>query len=407
MTASGWYPDPSGEPNRFRFWDGSSWSNETTGDPTSAAPGQGSAPSGAPSGAQGGASATDPYQTGGYGQAGSYGQGESAQGGYDQSGITQGGYGQPGSYGAGQGGSFEQTGGYGAGAYGAGGYQSGGFSPGGSQGGFPPGPGQGPANEEYGRPKWLIPLIAIVAVLLIVGGVITAVVLTAGDGDDNSASDDKKSSSVEPSPTDSDGDDKESGGPTDGPSATTPGPAADFVNCEGGKPLERASKSVPGKLSGGGITATLPSGYTPMPGYAQAFSFGADIDLGYRPIEDYWISTMMVGKIQRSNGFISAKQATHAIVECMTRNDTIYSGFSSATDVHDKAMKVDGKDAWSYRTKILVDDERVQADGDVAEVLVVDLGDGENFAFFIGVTPIGDAELLKTMDTVVASIKVS
>lgn len=35
----GWYPDPAGSAGRFRFWDGKSWSNDTTGDPTSPPPG--------------------------------------------------------------------------------------------------------------------------------------------------------------------------------------------------------------------------------------------------------------------------------------------------------------------------------------------------------------------------------
>lgn len=34
----GWYPDPAGTPNRFRYWDGRAWSPDTTADPTDPAP---------------------------------------------------------------------------------------------------------------------------------------------------------------------------------------------------------------------------------------------------------------------------------------------------------------------------------------------------------------------------------
>ena len=34
----GWYPDPSGVRGRYRYWDGDAWSDETTTDPTHAAP---------------------------------------------------------------------------------------------------------------------------------------------------------------------------------------------------------------------------------------------------------------------------------------------------------------------------------------------------------------------------------
>ncbi len=33
MAAAGWYPDPGGQPGQFRYWDGTTWSAETTADP--------------------------------------------------------------------------------------------------------------------------------------------------------------------------------------------------------------------------------------------------------------------------------------------------------------------------------------------------------------------------------------
>ena len=33
MSAPGWYPDPGGQPGRFRYWDGRAWSAATTADP--------------------------------------------------------------------------------------------------------------------------------------------------------------------------------------------------------------------------------------------------------------------------------------------------------------------------------------------------------------------------------------
>lgn len=37
MTA-GWYPDPGGKPDRYRYWDGTDWSPTTSADPSSPAP---------------------------------------------------------------------------------------------------------------------------------------------------------------------------------------------------------------------------------------------------------------------------------------------------------------------------------------------------------------------------------
>lgn len=38
MSLPGWYPDPAGAPNRFRYWDGQNWSNQTTADPAAIPP---------------------------------------------------------------------------------------------------------------------------------------------------------------------------------------------------------------------------------------------------------------------------------------------------------------------------------------------------------------------------------
>ena len=40
----GWHPDPGGARGRFRYWDGSRWSAETTADPTAPPPGPPPAP---------------------------------------------------------------------------------------------------------------------------------------------------------------------------------------------------------------------------------------------------------------------------------------------------------------------------------------------------------------------------
>jgi hypothetical protein len=38
VAVSGWYPDPGGSPDRYRYWDGSHWSAETTDNPAAPPP---------------------------------------------------------------------------------------------------------------------------------------------------------------------------------------------------------------------------------------------------------------------------------------------------------------------------------------------------------------------------------
>ncbi len=41
MSLPGWYPDPAGTPNRFRYWDGRAWSSDTTDNPAALPTGAG------------------------------------------------------------------------------------------------------------------------------------------------------------------------------------------------------------------------------------------------------------------------------------------------------------------------------------------------------------------------------
>jgi hypothetical protein len=55
MSSPGWFPDPGGVPNLYRYWDGQAWTNQLTsqpGGPPPAAPGQGQ-PGGPPPAAPG------------------------------------------------------------------------------------------------------------------------------------------------------------------------------------------------------------------------------------------------------------------------------------------------------------------------------------------------------------------
>jgi hypothetical protein len=49
MAAAGWYPDPTGVPGRYRYWDGSSWSTVTTDGPRRPAAAEGPASGSTPS----------------------------------------------------------------------------------------------------------------------------------------------------------------------------------------------------------------------------------------------------------------------------------------------------------------------------------------------------------------------
>lgn len=93
-TQAGWYPDPGGVANLYRYWDGQAWSAATSPNPQAPPPAQGLV-----QGMQGGP------QAGGYGQAASGQPGWSGQQPYGQNAGGQNAYGQN-AYGQGQPGAY-------------------------------------------------------------------------------------------------------------------------------------------------------------------------------------------------------------------------------------------------------------------------------------------------------------
>jgi hypothetical protein len=92
---AGWYPDPGGVANLYRYWDGQAWSAATSPNPQAPPPAQGLVQGMQPGGGQGSSGQTP------YGQQNAYGQqNPSGQNAYGQNASGQNAYGQgqPGAY---------------------------------------------------------------------------------------------------------------------------------------------------------------------------------------------------------------------------------------------------------------------------------------------------------------------
>ncbi|MDN5893277.1 MAG: DUF2510 domain-containing protein [Nocardioides sp.] len=356
MASPGWYPDPSGQPNRFRFWDGRSWSEQTTMDPWNTPP-PGQAPPGPP--------AQQPQQPGQSWQPGQPGP-----------------PGQPGQ----------------------------GWTPGPVGGSTGPGSG-----EEKSGKKTLLAIIGVVVVIVLIIGGIFAVKAFTGDDDELDKSDSDKSSQPNDSTEDPSEDSSESQSSDPQAEGTDPesessDPDAESARpavgneCTAGNPTKRVSKDGKGRIVGGGLSFAKPKGYKDL-GLEGAFAFSHDAAVTAKSIEAYWASTMMVGELRRVDGFKSAKQAADAVVNCMAASDDFYSGFESRKDLVSEKGSVDKAPAWRIRSEIRVDEPRVQAEGDLADVIVVKL-DAKRFGVFIGVVPLGDAALKKVLKKAVKTLHV-
>lgn len=310
MSLPGWYPDPAGTPNRFRFWDGQAWSPETTDDPATAIPG----------------------------------------------------------------------------------------GPGGPGG--PDGPGQ-PGNGRRYRPLIVI-LIAVIAVALMSGLVLRALFvprLAADPGPLPSSTVtgwDDSSPSPSPSPM-----------PTLSPTPrATPAPTADLPiqPCPQGDPTARQNHPSNGRVHGGGLSFPEVPGWGDSPGTALSWAY--DVGEQSRLVEPPdWYATLSVGALFTGDGFDEPRRSAELVMRCVITSG-LYRHLVGREDVWSKAVSVDGYHGWSIRARLEVDDPELETAGDTAEVIVIDTGSPEALSMFVGLVDSADPDLLATLDSTVANLRV-
>jgi hypothetical protein len=346
----------------FRYWDGQSWSEQVTSDPSAPPPGQGP-PAPAP-----------PTQVapGQPGQPGQYGGQDPYQQQYGQQQFAQQ---QPGQY------------------------DGGGYGPQDPYGqGYPGGPGGGGTGKRVA----LIALAVLLIAGLAVGGFFGARALT-DDGDDTAGDDTSQTEETEetespteetasPSPTEE--------SPTESP--TESGPTG--LECTGGQP-SGGELSGDGTIRGGGLELPPVRGYE---GVAQeaAFTMADEVATVGRQIEEQWIALYAVGALPKDNGYTDLGASVDQVITCMTESPDFYRNFTNRNDLDRESIDVDGHDAYSVTTELRIDDPDVQVDGDVARVIVVDIGDEESFGLYVSVVPIGDQGLIDQQDKATARLTV-
>jgi hypothetical protein len=352
MSTPGWYPDPAGQPNSFRYWNGQSWSHETSPSPYVAPPG--SAPPPPPP--------TQPMPV----------QSPAQQPAWPV---------QP---------THPSQPAYGGGS---------GWSPAGP----PPPP---PASGGAGTKVALILLVIVLVAGVGVGGFFGVRALT-DDSDDSSASD-ESSVSTEPSES-ADG----SESPTEAESATIdPSPATELPStaptaipaaCTAGAP--EGGKAPGAVLRGGGLQAPKPAEFAPM-GLDSVFTFADKVATVGRQIETNWVAVYALGGLSRATGYSSLEQAAESVLTCMTGSDSFYQGFTGRTDQGSSAISVGGHEAWRITSEVRVDNPQVTEEGDVATVIVVDTGAAGTYGLFVSVVPIGNADLIGQQEQVAGALEV-
>lgn len=283
--------------------------------------------------------------------------------------------------------------------------------PGGNQfGGQPSGGSQPGGNGERKRnPGPLIAIIAGALVLILVLALLLPRLFNRGSEVTTdpptptvSGWDETSSPSPTPTPTPTPTPDQ-SKSPTPSAAGSPSGTAQEATACPTGDPTARAEHPNDGLVHGGGLAYSPVADWQPYNFYG--LSWGYDVTGQMWEYNPTWISIAAVGALRVGDGFTDPKQAAEAMMQCLA-SSAYYQDFASRKDIWSKEVTVDGHKGYSIRSEIRIDPPNGNAEGDVAEVIVVDTGNPESFGFFTSSATIGDTERQKLVDAAAKSLTV-
>ena len=179
--------------------------------------------------------------------------------------------------------------------------------------------------------------------------------------------------------------------PTKSPSASPTAKA--LVRCPKGDPTLRAPHPIDGRVHGGNLS------FEEQPTFESAtietrFSFAYDVLQQEIPVSQNppWIAQLAVGQLRGKDGFVNDPRNTvESLAQCVITGNMYSPYLPTRTDIRSEGLSINGRSGWLIDSEITVDRPDLQVKGDHVIFLVV--RDGQNWGFFFGAAPIGNAQL--------------
>lgn len=166
------------------------------------------------------------------------------------------------------------------------------------------------------------------------------------------------------------------------------------------------AEPVNGWISGGGLS------YQAVPGWGVQelwlpwmHDLTAQTDVVYEAVTVSWFSMASVGALDIGDGFTEPNAATFQVMSCFATSE-YYSGYAGRQDILSEQFNVGEFTGWHLRTEIYVNmDDLPQVEGDIVDVVVVDLGEPESLGVFLSSATIGDTERIAMIEDALASLR--
>ncbi|MDO5737353.1 MAG: DUF2510 domain-containing protein [Propionibacteriaceae bacterium] len=178
--------------------------------------------------------------------------------------------------------------------------------------------------------------------------------------------------------------------------------SGEIVDCPKNSFEDRSEISADGRMYGGGLSFVAPGGWSWEKQPIQ-MPWLYDHNSTIRVITTGWMSNLSVGEVKRSEGFKDPRGTATQLMGCLASSG-LYFGFSGREDLTNQSFTLDGHGGWRMTANVRVDNQG-SIEGDVVDIIVLDLGDPEKLAVFISCATINNEGNLKEVQKAVDSLR--
>jgi hypothetical protein len=188
--------------------------------------------------------------------------------------------------------------------------------------------------------------------------------------------------------------------------SATPTPATP-LRCPKGNPNLRARHPIDDRVYGGNLSFPEQPTFESA-SVEQRFRFAYDVVQQTLQVsrDPGWIAQLAVGQLRGKDGFGNdAETAVENLVRCVIAGNMYSPYLPTRTDIRSESLSIDGNNGWLIDSEITVDRPDLPVAGDHTIFIVV--RDGQNWGFFFGAVPIGNAQLDAVLAKTIRELRAS